>query len=221
MTNFALDKAIRSEGKLKAHIDQKQAIRVHGEDTIIGMKRGLVAPENSVEEQVLLRGYSPPDHREEHYKPPTGQSRFTGSSRSDSWGSVPSDAAHEMQRIHELGQRARAVGMKGAAVHQAAAMKVHSVDTLLGLEKGLIKPSNPTEVLQRPLRTGSSRASQSNISFGSVCSDPRDEIERIHAIAGEARKVGRKLAGAHQLEPIRQQDEDAILHDLHHPKHSK
>merc|ERR1712232_1548617 len=46
---------------------------------------------------------------------------------------------------HELGERARAVGMKAAAIQQASCMRNYDEDTILGIEKGLIPAHDAVE----------------------------------------------------------------------------
>lgn len=250
----ALDRVARREGRHLAKFEQAQALRQHGQGTIIGLRRGEIQPENDAEEQFFHQGQQPRRHGSAHeqFKPRTGDSRLsllTGSSRSDSWGSArASNPESELRRIHELGERARAVGMKGAKVHQASGMRVYDEDTILGIEKGLIPAHDAVEeallVQHRPVsgllgdhhrhrkRTAlggtpaghdshkvSRCSSNSTTSWGSVHSNPQSELRRIHEMAGEARELARRGAAAHQLSAIRQVDEDTVLHDLHHPDH--
>jgi len=136
----------RTEGQKKARADQLEAIQQHGEGTIVRLKRGDIAAANPAEEYVF-RGTGTP-----HRSP--GQSRGAsamGSVRSrlssaDSWGSgVGSRPSSELRRIDELGEKARVIGRKNAAVHQVEAMRQHGEQTILGMKKGLIPAENPAE----------------------------------------------------------------------------
>jgi len=244
-----LDKVARKEGHMLAKFEQAQALRQHGQGTIIGLRRGEVMPENEMEEQFYHQGKVPSRHGSAHeqFKPRTGDSRLTGTSRLDSWGSARnSNPSSELRRIHELGERARAVGMKGAAVHMAKAMRVYDEDTTLAVEKGILPPHDHVEeallVQHRPVsgllgnhhrkRTPlagtpgghdshkmSRCSSKSTTSWGSAHSNPQSELRRIHAMAGDARELARRGAAAHQIAAMRQVDEDTVLHDFHHPDH--
>jgi len=242
----ALDKVARHEGGRLAKFEQARALRQHGEGTIIGLRRGQIMPENEAEELFYHQGRVPSRHSSVHeeFKARTPDSRLTGTSRAESWGSARhSNAESELRRIHELGEKARAMGMKSAALNMARGIQVYDEDTTLGIEKGLIPPHNAVEEAllakhkpvsslfednqkhrrRTPLGTPhdsrkmSRCSSNTTTSFGTGHSNPQSELKRIHELADEARQLARRGAAAHQISAVRQTDEDTVLHDLKHP----
>jgi hypothetical protein len=115
-----------------AGVEQREAVRQHGVSTIVGLKKGLIAPINPVEEQLLARRGG----GNMRQPPGTGQSSVYSNSSclsrseasSEGWGSTAGD---ELDRIHELGNKARALGRKGAHAHNQQAMRQVSEDELL------------------------------------------------------------------------------------------
>lgn len=160
-----LPKAVRAEGRQRARADQVEAIRQHGENTILGLKRGDIAAINPAEEQVLqgagaggslgsnprratsggasVRSGISVDHllhgglSEKVERRPirtgnSGVSRVSSAqSGSDSWGSVRSNPAGELQRIHELAAKARDIGKRGAHAECGAGVRHIEEDELL------------------------------------------------------------------------------------------
>merc|ERR1719487_3018752 len=114
MSGSYLPKAVRAEGRRKGHADQIEAIGQHGENTILRLQSGdLPMPIVSPAEEQLFRGLGrTPPQSGGQARAPSGGASVRSRLSSESWGSFQSNSASELRRIHELGDKARAIGKK-------------------------------------------------------------------------------------------------------------
>merc|ERR1719487_1133991 len=138
MSGSYLPKAVRAEGRRKGHADQIEAIGQHGENTILRLQSGdLPMPIVSPAEEQLFRGLGrTPPQSGGQARAPSGGASVRSRLSSESWGSFQSNSASELRRIHELGDKARAIGKKHAAVHQVEPLQQRGEKTILGIAKG-------------------------------------------------------------------------------------
>lgn len=144
MSASYLPKAVRAEGRRKGRADQIEAIRQHGEGTIIRLQRGDMPPMNPAEEQVF-RGGGPIPQSGGQVRAQSGGASCRSRLSDESWGSVRSNPESELRRIDELGAKARAIGRKNARAHQLEPVQQHGENTILGIGKGKIATNNPVE----------------------------------------------------------------------------
>jgi len=132
-----VDRELRSEGRRRAHLDQLEPIQQHGEDTILRLQHGDMAPANPAEEAIFRGGVGTPFG----LNPPRSAIRSSYSrgasmpgsrlSSAVSWGSQCSGASSELRRIDELGEKARRIGRSAATVNQLEAVRQVSEDAIL------------------------------------------------------------------------------------------
>lgn len=130
----------RSAAKEDALVHQLEPIQQHGAGTILALKKGALPAGNPAEALVFQGGRGSRTGWLQGGTTPSVSSRL-----SEEWGDVHSNADSELRRIHELGDKARAVADKGAAAHQLDPVIQKGEDTIIGIRQGRVSSSSPSE----------------------------------------------------------------------------